>query len=247
MLPYVAIATSTTETLDLISISLGKPKMTNRETDEGLLRTRISCYFIKQIEHGFCVCAVIDAWMAPFQPETNARKYSVPPRVSTRYFSRFKWCHSCFYHSTKTRKQCSIWTRHLANQNAHLANQNARLHTYRLDTSLDYLECWRNSIQQDIGYMKRNFWLMHTSLLNILWVSYFHWDIQILEDIRGIVKHQLNSTLPLHIVLPQDAVLHSSNQPDTWCTQYRLGSEFRQFDNFLVDHSVKYIFGQWSG
>ena len=95
--------------------------------------------------------------------------------------------------------------------------------------------------------MKRNFWLMHTSLLNILWVSYFYWDIQILEDIRGIVKHQLNSTLPLHIVLPQDAVLHSSNQLDTWCTQYRLGSEFRQFDNFLVDHSVKYIFDQWSG
>ena len=44
-----------------------------------------------------CLCAVIETWMTPFQPE------------KMRDYTRLKWRHSCFYHATETRKQCFLF------------------------------------------------------------------------------------------------------------------------------------------
>ena len=57
-----------------------------------------------------CLCAVIEKWMTPFQPEKmheNTRRCLVfPPPYA---FSLLKWRHSCFYHSTQTQVPCSIY------------------------------------------------------------------------------------------------------------------------------------------
>ena len=76
------------------------------------------CVFFSDVRHllvyktnrtlVFCLCAVIETWMTPFNWK-KSWKHSAPPRVFTRHFLRFKWRHSCLCHSTETRKECSFY------------------------------------------------------------------------------------------------------------------------------------------